>query len=57
MTYHLGRYCQGRYGGGSIIVWVGITYDKRTELMIAQGILTGQCYVEQIIRLVVVPFA
>ncbi len=46
-----------RYGGGSIMVWAGITYDQRTELMIVQGNLTGQRYVDQILRPVVVPFA
>ena len=46
-----------RYGGGSIMVWAGITYDFRTDLITVQGNMTGQRYLQQILRPLVIPFA
>ena len=46
-----------RYGGGSVMVWGGITHDRRSDLIIVHGSLTGQRYLDQILRPVVVPFA
>lgn len=45
-----------RYGGGSIMVWGGISYQNRTPLVIVRGNLTGQRYRDEILTPVVVPF-
>ena len=34
-----------RYGGGSLIVWGGISNCSRTELLVLNGTLTGQRYI------------
>ena len=41
------------YNGGSVMVWAGVTADRRTDLVVVPGILTGQRY---ILRPHVVPF-
>lgn len=38
------------------MVSVGITYGKRTDLMILQGNMTGKHYVYQMLHPVVIPF-
>ena len=45
------------YGGGSVMVWGGITYDRRTDLIVIRGNMTGQRYVNEILRPVVAPMA
>ena len=44
------------YNGGSVMVWAGVTADRRTDLVVVPGILTGQRYVDEILRPHVVPF-
>ena len=46
-----------RYGGGSIIVWGGITVTKRTELHVCPGNVTGLYYRDNVIKPPVVPYA
>ena len=45
-----------RYGGGSLMVWGGISVRFRTELLVLNGTLTGQRYISEVLQLVVVPF-
>lgn len=45
-----------RYGGGSVMVWGGITFQNRTELVIVDGNLNSQRYCDEILAPVVVPF-
>ena len=44
------------FGGGSVMVWGGITTHRRTPLVLVQGNLTGIQYRDAIIRQHVVPF-
>ena len=44
------------YNGGSVMVWAGVTADRRTDLVVVPGILTGQRYIDEILRPHVVPF-
>ena len=46
-----------RYGGDSVMGWGGVTYDRRSDLVITNGAMTGQRYVDQILRPVVAPLA
>ena len=43
------------YNGGSVMVWAGVTADRRTDLVVVSGILTGR-YIDEILRPHVVPF-
>lgn len=45
-----------RFGGGSVMVWGGITFHGRTQLLIVDGNLTGQRYRDEILAPVVTPF-
>lgn len=46
------------YGGGSVMVWAGISLEARTELhFVNGGRITGVRYVEEILQEYVVPFA
>lgn len=45
-----------RYGGGNVMVWAGIYYHGKTELVTVPGTLTAQRYCDEIVRPVVVPF-
>jgi transposase len=46
------------YGGGSVMVWAGISTQARTELaFIDGGSLTAQRYIEEVLANHVVPFA
>jgi len=45
------------YGGGNVMVWGGITYDRRTDLILIRGNMTGKRYVNEILRPVVAPKA
>ena len=38
------------------MVWAGVTADRRTDLVVVPGILTGQRYIDEILRPHVVPF-
>ena len=38
------------------MVWAGVTSDRGTDLIVVPGILTGQRYIDEILRLHVVPF-
>ena len=44
-----------RHGGGSVIVWVGVTMTRRTELLISQGNVTGFYYRNNVVERIVVP--
>ena len=44
------------YGGGSVMVWAGISNNFKTDLVIINGTLTGQRYIDQVINPYVVPF-
>ena len=44
------------YGGGSVIVWGGITAHGRTPLVVVDGSLTGIRYRDKIVRHHVMPF-
>ena len=47
-----------RYGGGSIMVWGGITYGNRTRLYVVPGgAMTGVRYRDEVLEPIVVPFA
>ena len=45
-----------RYGGGSVMVWAGISYDHRTDLVIVNGNLNANRYCTEIVRPHVIPF-
>ncbi|MEW8544207.1 MAG: transposase [Candidatus Thiodiazotropha sp.] len=45
-----------RFGGGSVMVWGGISFSARTQLIIVHGNLTGQRYRDEILAPVVAPF-
>ena len=47
---------RNRFGGGSVMIWGGITARHRTHLVVVQGNLTGVGYRDQILRPVVIPF-
>ena len=38
------------------MVWAGVTADRRTDLVVVPGILTGQRYIDEILRPHLVPF-
>ena len=38
------------------MVWAGVTADRRTDLVVVPGILTGQRYIDEILRPHMVPF-
>ena len=44
------------YGGGSVMVWAGISHNLKTNLVIFNGTLTGQLYIDQVIDPHLVPF-
>lgn len=44
------------YGGGSVMVWGGILGEEKTPLVIVNGNLTAQRYVDDILHPVVCPF-
>ena len=45
-----------QFGGGSIMVWGGIMGRRKTNLIVVQGNLNAQCYINQILRPEAVPF-
>lgn len=44
------------FGGGSVMVWGGISMTGRTDLVVVDGNLTGQRYRDEILAPVVLPF-
>ncbi|GFY11012.1 transposable element Tcb2 transposase [Trichonephila clavipes] len=47
-----------RFGGGGLLVYVGISIDERTDLyIIRDGSLTARPYRDEILRPIVVPYA
>ena len=44
------------YGGGALMVWAGISDNLKTDLVVINGTLTGQRYIDQVINPYVVPF-
>ena len=38
------------------MVWAGVTADRHTDLVVVPGILTGQRYIDEILRPHVMPF-
>lgn len=45
-----------RWGGGSVMIWAGISWRYRTPLVVVNGNLTAQRYVDEILRTHAVPF-
>ena len=45
-----------RYGGGRLMVWGGISVRFRTELLLLNGTLTGQRYINEVLQPAVLPF-
>ena len=45
-----------RFGGGSVMVWVGIMGRRKTNLIVVQGNLSAQGYINQILQPEAVPF-
>src|ERR1700729_3476231 len=45
------------YGGGSVMVWGGITANRRTQLVLIRGNLTAVRYRDEIVRPHIVPFS
>lgn len=46
-----------RFGGGSVMVWAGITIESRTELVVVPQRMNAAVYINDIILQHVVPFA
>lgn len=44
-----------RYGGGSIMVWAGIWWNSRTEIVVIPGTMTGKRYLNEIVLPHVLP--
>ena len=44
------------HNGGSVMVWAGVTANRRTDFVVVPGILTEQRYIDEILRPHVVPF-
>ena len=47
---------RGRFGGGSVMVWGGIMGRRKTNIIVVQGILNTQSYINQILQPEAVPF-
>ena len=45
-----------RWGGGSVMVWGGISWRYRTPLVVIEGNLTARRYIDEVLEPVVVPF-
>ena len=45
-----------RWGGGSVMVWGGISWRYRTPLVVLEGNLTSRRYIDEVLEPVVVPF-
>ena len=45
-----------RFGGGSVMIWRGIMDRRKTNLIVVQGDLNAQVYINRILQPEVVPF-
>ena len=45
------------YGGGSLMVWGGISSNNKTDLIFIRGNLTAERYVEEVVQNHTLPFA
>ena len=45
------------YGGGSLMVWGGISLNNKTDLIFIRGNLTAERYVEEVVQNHTHPFA
>ena len=45
-----------RWGGGSVVVWCGISFQHRTPVIIVDGTLTSKWYIDVVLRPTVVYF-
>ena len=41
---------RGPYGGRALMVWAGISNHFKTDLVVINGTLTGQRYIDQVIK-------
>lgn len=57
--YYDSKICEhDRYGGGSIMVWGGISWEGKTDLHVFQnGTITGERYINEILDVYVKPYA
>jgi len=46
-----------QFGGGSVMIWAGISEDGKTDLVVLEGGVTADVYINEILRPVVVPYA
>ena len=44
------------YGGGSVMVWADVSGNFKSDLVVINGTLTGQRYIDQVINPYIVPF-
>ena len=44
------------WGGGSVMIWGGISLNHRTPLVVINGNLTAQRYINEVLRPTVIPF-
>ena len=51
------RVAHDRYGGGSVMVWGGITMTGKTDLHVCQGRVTGVYYRDNVLAPYVIPLA
>ena len=45
-----------RFGGGSVMVWVGISHGSKSQMVVIDGNLTVARYIDEILRPHVIPF-
>lgn len=45
------------FGGGSVLVWAGISLDGKTDLHIVNGTMTGRRYIDEVLEPIVRPYA
>ena len=45
-----------RCGGGSVMVWGGISWRYKTPLVVIEGNLTARRYIDEVLEPVIVPF-
>ena len=45
-----------RWGGGSVMVWGGISFNHKTPLITINGNLNAQRYIDEVLRPTVIPF-
>ena len=44
-----------RYGGGGVTVWAGMSAERKTDLVIINGTVTGRSYLRDIINPIIIP--